>query len=55
MPPEPPTNHGRTPPIPKLSIHLRGELAAAVDGEASRKWGNATIGVSYNVFSTPIP
>jgi opacity protein-like surface antigen len=42
-------------PVPKLSIHVRGELAAAVDGGVSRKWANATIGVSYNVFSTPIP
>ena len=42
-------------PMPKLSIHVRGELAAAVDGETSRKWANATLGVSYNVFSTPIP
>jgi opacity protein-like surface antigen len=42
-------------PMPKLSIHVRGELAAAVDGETSRKWGNATVGVSYNIFSTPIP
>ena len=42
-------------PMPKLSIHVRGELAAAVEGDVSRKWANATIGVSYNVFSTPIP
>jgi hypothetical protein len=42
-------------PLPKLSIHARGELAAAVDGETSRKWANATVGVSYNIFSTPIP
>jgi hypothetical protein len=42
-------------PMPKLSVHLRGELAAAVDGETSRKWANATLGVSYNIFSTPIP
>jgi opacity protein-like surface antigen len=42
-------------PMPKLSFHVRGELAAAVDGETSRKWANATVGVSYNVFSTPIP
>jgi len=42
-------------PLPKLSVHLRGELAAAVDGAVSRKWANATVGVSYNVFSTPIP
>ena len=25
-------------PMPKLSIHLRGELAAAVEGDVSRKW-----------------
>ena len=42
-------------PLPKLSIHVRGELAAAVDGQTSRKWANATVGVSYNIFSTPIP
>jgi hypothetical protein len=42
-------------PLPKLSVHVRGELAAAVDGATSRKWANATLGVSYNVFSTPIP
>ena len=42
-------------PMPKLSIHVRGELAAAVDGETSRKWANATVGLSYNIFSTPIP
>jgi hypothetical protein len=42
-------------PMPKLSIHVRGELAAAVDGDVSRKWANATIGVSYDIFSTPIP
>ena len=42
-------------PLPKLSVHVRGELAAAVNGETSRKWANATLGVSYNVFSTPIP
>jgi opacity protein-like surface antigen len=42
-------------PLPKLSVHVRGELAAAVEGETSRKWANATLGVSYNVFSTPIP
>ena len=42
-------------PLPKLSIHVRGELVAAVDGETSRKWANATVGVSYSIFSTPIP
>jgi opacity protein-like surface antigen len=42
-------------PMAKVMIHVRGELAAAVEGAVSRKWANATIGVSYNVFSTPIP
>jgi hypothetical protein len=42
-------------PLPKLSLHVRGELAAAVDGDVSRKWVNATVGFSYSVFSTPIP
>jgi hypothetical protein len=42
-------------PMPKLSIHVRGELAMAVDGETSRKWANATAGISYNIFSTPVP
>lgn len=42
-------------PMPKLTVHLRGDLTAAVDGETSRKWANVTLGASYNVFSTPIP
>lgn len=42
-------------PLPKLTVHLRGELTAAVDGETSRKWANVTLGASYNIFSTPIP
>jgi hypothetical protein len=40
-------------PMAKISIHVRGELAAAVEGAVSRKWANATVGVSYNIFSTP--
>ena len=40
-------------PIPKVSVHLRGELQAVVDGETSRKFGNATLGVTYSLFSTP--
>jgi len=42
-------------PMPKLSIHVRGELAAMGDGETTREWANATVGVSYNIFSSPIP
>lgn len=40
-------------PAPKISVHFRGELAAAVDGEASRKFANATVGLSYALFSAP--
>ncbi|MEO5988154.1 MAG: outer membrane beta-barrel protein [Candidatus Eisenbacteria bacterium] len=40
-------------PAPKISVHIRGELAAAVDGEASRKFANATVGLSYALFSAP--
>lgn len=40
-------------PAPKFTIHIRGELAAAVDGETSRKFGNATVGLSYSLFSMP--
>lgn len=41
---------GFSPPLAGLSIDVRGELNAVVDGDVSRKWGNATVGVSYNVF-----
>jgi hypothetical protein len=41
---------GFTPPVAGLSVDVRGELNAVVDGDVSRKWGNATVGVSYNVF-----
>ncbi len=40
-------------PAPKISVHIRGELQAVVDGEASRKFGNATVGVTYALFSMP--
>ncbi len=40
-------------PAPKFTIHIRGELAAAVDGEASRKFGNGSVGLSYALFSAP--
>jgi hypothetical protein len=42
-------------PLPKLSLHLRGEMIAAVDGETSRKWATVTAGVTYSVFSIPTP
>ena len=40
-------------PIPKLSVDLRGELQAAVDGGVSRKLANVTLGASYSLFSMP--
>ena len=40
-------------PMPKVSVHIRGELQAVVDGQASRKFSNATLGVSYSLFSAP--
>lgn len=42
-------------PMPKLTVHLRGEAIAAVDGEVSRKWAGVTLGASYAVFSFPVP
>lgn len=41
---------GFSPPVAGLSIDVRGELNAVVDGDVSRKWANATVGVSYNFF-----
>lgn len=40
-------------PAPKISVHIRGELQTVVDGDASRKFGNATVGVTYALFSMP--
>lgn len=42
-------------PAPQFSLHLRGELAAAVDGDVSRKWANVTVGVTYDAFKFPTP
>jgi hypothetical protein len=39
--------------IPKIELHVRGELQAVVDGDASRKFGNVTLGASYALFSMP--
>ncbi len=44
------------PPIAGLSVHLRGELDAAVDkddSDVSRKWANVTLGVHYALFKFP--
>lgn len=40
-------------PMPKLTLHLRGEMQVVADGEASRKFGNITLGASYALFSMP--
>lgn len=40
-------------PMPKIRLHIRGQLDAAVKDEASRKWGTATVGVSYDLLKFP--
>jgi hypothetical protein len=40
-------------PVPGLSIDLRAEMQAAVDGQTTRKFGNGTLGVSYRLFGLP--
>lgn len=40
-------------PMPKLSLDVRGEFQIVVDGDASRKFGNLTVGASYALFSLP--
>lgn len=39
--------------FPKFTFDLRGELQAVVDGQTTRKFGNATAGVSYSLFGLP--
>ena len=39
--------------VPKLTVDVRGELQAAVDGGVSRKLANISAGVSYSIFSMP--
>jgi len=43
-------------PVTGLSVHARGELDAAVDkasSAASRKWGDATLGLTYTFAKFP--
>lgn len=40
-------------PIPKLSLHLRGEFQAVVDNGASRKFANVTAGATWSLISLP--
>lgn len=35
----------------KMSVHLRGEVDMIVSGDTSRKFGNATLGLTYNLMS----
>lgn len=37
----------------KLALDVRGEMQMVVDGDVSRKFANATAGVSYKFFSLP--
>lgn len=43
----------RVSPVPKLALDLRAEMQAVVDGEVTRKFANATAGVSYRLFGLP--
>lgn len=40
-------------PMPKFSIDLRGELNAIVTGDTSQKFGNVTLGVTYDIVGLP--
>ena len=40
-------------PIPKLSVHVRGELNMIANGETAVKAANVTVGATYAVFSLP--
>lgn len=40
-------------PVPKFALHIRGEMQVAADGQASRKFGNVTVGATYSLFSMP--
>jgi opacity protein-like surface antigen len=40
-------------PMPKFSIDLRGELNAIVTGDTSQKFGNVTLGVTYDLVGLP--
>ncbi len=39
--------------VPKLALHLRGEMQAVVRGSSTRKFGSVTAGASYSLFSMP--
>jgi hypothetical protein len=36
----------------KLSLHVRGEMDMIIDGDTSRKFGTATAGLNYNIWSS---
>jgi hypothetical protein len=40
-------------PIPKLTVHVRGELNMITNGDTAVKAANATVGATYAVFSLP--
>ncbi len=39
-------------PTPKISVHFRGELDMVVTGDTSRKFGNVTLGLNYDLFQS---
>jgi hypothetical protein len=40
-------------PIPKLTIHVRGEMSMIATDETAQKFANITAGVSYSLISLP--
>ena len=40
-------------PVSKLQVNVRGEFVMVATDETSRKFGNVTLGASYNLFSAP--
>ncbi|MBI1796432.1 MAG: hypothetical protein HY076_07190 [Candidatus Eisenbacteria bacterium] len=40
-------------PVPKFTLHIRGEIDAAVKDQTSRKWAAATVGLSYSLLKFP--
>ena len=45
----------KIPSLVGLSFDVRGEALMIATGETSQKFGNVTLGATYNFFSTPTP
>jgi hypothetical protein len=40
-------------PVPKLALHVRGELDMIATGDTSRKFAGVTVGAAYSIFNLP--